>query len=123
MRNKVFCFLACLIILTGCAKETLTSESTSKAKIIIESVIDKSTRKAIKNATLLIHVEREDKEGIVYEDFDFSEYVIEGEVGDFVSIEVNAPGYVTWKLAIRFKKPGIVKFPIEMEPETLQDET
>ena len=72
---------------------------------------------------MAIHVDREGKEGIVYKDYDFSEYIIKGEVGDFVTIEVNAPGYATWKLAIRFKKPGFMKFPIELERVIMQDET
>ena len=40
-------------------------------------------------------------------------HIIEGKVGDFVSIEVTAPGYVKFHLAMRFKKPGLLKFPIE----------
>jgi len=43
--------------------------------------------------------------------------VIEGKVGDFVSIEVTAPGYERWKLAMRFKKTGVLRFPVEMERE------
>jgi hypothetical protein len=83
-----------------------------EVKIIIESVIDKATGDPINNATLIIHVEREGKEGLIYEDYDFSEYVIEGDVGDFVSIEVTAPGYVKWNLMMRFKKAGVLKFPV-----------
>jgi hypothetical protein len=43
--------------------------------------------------------------------------VIEGEVGDIVSIEVTAPGYAKWHLVIRFKKAGFMKFPVELEKE------
>ena len=32
-----------------------------------------------------------------------------------VSIEVTAPGYAKFHLAMRFKKPGVLKFPVEME--------
>ena len=65
-----------------------------------------------------MHVVRENKEGLVYEDFDFSEYVIEGEVGDLVSIKVTAPGYVKWSMVMRFKKAGMLKFPVELERES-----
>ena len=112
-----YILIALLVIFTllGCSQPTPTQSA--EAKIIIESVIDKQTGEPIDNATLVIHVERDGKEGIVYEDFDFSEYVIEGKVGDYVSIEVNAPGYEKWKLAMRFKKAGVLKFPVEMERE------
>jgi hypothetical protein len=53
----------------------------------------------------------------VFEDYDFSEYVIEGKVGDIVSIEVTAPGNAKWHLVIRFKKAGFMKFPVELERE------
>jgi hypothetical protein len=41
--------------------------------------------------------------------------VIEGKVGDFVTIEVTAPGYHIWSLMMRFKKAGVLKFPVELE--------
>ena len=38
-------------------------------------------------------------------------------IRDLISIEVNAPGYNRFHLAMRFKKAGILKFPVEMERE------
>ena len=111
-KYRLMSFLLVFVLLS-CSQPTPTQSA--EAKIIIESVIDKHTGELIDNATLVIHVEREGKEGIVNEDFDFSEYVIEGKVGDFVSIEVTAPGYEKCKLAMRFKKAGVLKFPVEME--------
>jgi hypothetical protein len=43
--------------------------------------------------------------------------VIQGEVGDIVSIEVAAPGYAKWYMVIRFKRAGFMKFPVELERE------
>jgi len=101
--------------LLGCSQPTPTVSA--EVKIIIESVIDKATGESVDIATLIIHVEREGKEGLIYEDYDFSEYVIEGEVGDVVSIEVTALGYVKWSLVMRFKKLGVLKFPVELDRE------
>jgi hypothetical protein len=84
--------LALLVILALLAYSEATPTETPEVKIIIESVLDKTTGESIDNATLIIHVEREETEGLVYEDFDFSEYVIEG-------------------------KAGVLKFPVEMEKE------
>ena len=98
---KLFALLLILNLL-GCSPPTPTDST--DVKIIIESVIASETGEAIDNATLVIHLEREGEEGIVFEDYDFSEYVIEGKVGDIVSIEVTAPGNVKWHLVIRFKK-------------------
>ena len=36
-------------------------------------------------------------------------------IRDLISIEVTAPGYAKFHLAMRFKKPGVLKFPVEME--------
>ena len=63
------------------------------AIFIIESVIDKETGEAIDNPTLFIHVEREGKEGIVFED------------------------YAKWHLVMHFKNAGFVKLPVELEKE------
>ena len=114
---KQYKLLALLVILALLGCTTQKPIDSNDAKFSIESVIDKETFEAIANATLVIHLEREGKEGIVFEDFDFSEYVIEGKVGDLVSIEVTAPGYVKWSLVIRFKRAGVLKFPVEMERE------
>jgi len=43
--------------------------------------------------------------------------VIEGKVGDIVSIEVTAPSYAKCHLTMRFKNTGVLKFPVEMERE------
>lgn len=97
-----------------CLSATPGKEKDISVKIIIESVIDKERGEAIDNATLIIHVKREGKEGIVFEDYDFSEYVIEGNIGDIVSIEVTAPDYAKWHLLMRFKKVGFMKFPVKL---------
>ena len=93
--------------------------NSSNGQVIIESVVDKETGQPVDNATLVIQVERDGQKGLVYEDYDFESYVIDAYVGDFVSIEVTAPGYILWKLVIRFKKPGFIKFSVELEREDI----
>lgn len=121
--RKLLLILLALFLIAGCSRATPESEKDSTAKIIIEGVFDKSTGEVIENATMIIHVEREGKEALVYEEYEFSEYVIRGEIGDYVLIEVNAPGYETWELGIRLNKTGFVQFPIEMYPENYGKET
>jgi hypothetical protein len=115
------CFVLFCAILFGCVN-TLTYENVPQATIHLEKIIDKESQQPIENNTITLRLETPDG-GIIntehYQDQESFTTVMPSDGSVRLFIEVDSPGYKTWRNALRMNwnedKP--VYITVEMERE------